>query len=466
MKSNLLYNMKMIKVSIIIPIYNVEKYLEKCLDSCLNQTLEEIEVIAVCDASPDHSSVIMKKYERKYPGKIINVFLNENLKQGGARNKGIEIAKGKYICFVDGDDYIDYTMCEKLYIKGEKEKLDIVCCNGFYVYTNKKLYWEKIKSYDSLSKTHLQNFTGQCYMIIRRDIIVRNNLFYPAHILHEDCSVVPLWYLKADKVGLVDEGLYYQNIHNDSSGSRIGIDSTLQILKSMDILLDNAKKLGLYLVHKDKIDCLLISRIGIAANRVLKLKNIMTSKDISEFVQELKMWKDYLFDETLIFRFMSREEYEQSQLFIQNFEDFIEQDERYVKTIIISSGYHDMNEKIEHIIRAADKRNAKIVVWGVGNRGIVFIHTLKSLGVDYVIGDNNEKLLNKRIETGDIVRNLEWIVKNVDNPIFLITPTRFYTGIVNGLRKKIATVIAIDVFSYFVYENYDIDACLECYKDD
>jgi len=232
----------MIKVSIIIPVYNVELYLNKCLNSCVNQTLKEIEIIVINDASPDKSDKIMNQYAQKYPEKIINIFLKENLKQGGARNIGINKAQGKYLCFVDVDGYIDKKMGEKLYIKGELEQLDIVCCNGYYVNKNKQFYWEKIKYYDTLSKTHLQNFTGQCYMIIRREVIVKDKLFYPEHIFTEDCAIVPLWYLKAKKIGLIEEALYYQTLHDDSTSSIINFESTLYILESINILILNAKK--------------------------------------------------------------------------------------------------------------------------------------------------------------------------------------------------------------------------------
>ena len=86
-----------VKVSIIIPVYNVENYLRRCLDSCINQTLMEIEIIVVNDASPDNSDFIMKEYEKNYPEKIKCIYLKENLCQGGARNIGIQIAKGQYL---------------------------------------------------------------------------------------------------------------------------------------------------------------------------------------------------------------------------------------------------------------------------------------------------------------------------------------------------------------------------------
>lgn len=90
-------------VSIIVPCYNVEKYLPRCIESLVNQTLEDIEIILVNDASPDNSIKIMKEYELKYPNKIKIIDSQINLRQGGARNLGIDIATGEFIGFVDSD---------------------------------------------------------------------------------------------------------------------------------------------------------------------------------------------------------------------------------------------------------------------------------------------------------------------------------------------------------------------------
>lgn len=96
-----------IEVSIIVPVYNVEKYLNRCVESLLNQTYKNIEIILVNDASPDNSIAIMKEYEKKYPDIIKCIYLTKNVRQGGARNRGLKIAKGKFICFVDSDDWVD-----------------------------------------------------------------------------------------------------------------------------------------------------------------------------------------------------------------------------------------------------------------------------------------------------------------------------------------------------------------------
>ena len=104
----------MYKVSVIVPVYNVEKYIKKCLDSLVNQTLEDIEIVVINDGSPDNSQKIIDKYVKKYPDKVKS-YIKQNGGLGSARNYGIEKAMGKYLCFVDSDDYINLDALEKLY---------------------------------------------------------------------------------------------------------------------------------------------------------------------------------------------------------------------------------------------------------------------------------------------------------------------------------------------------------------
>lgn len=135
--------MKSPKVSIILPIYNVEKYLDRCMDSLLNQTLEDIEIIMVDDGSPDNCPQMCDEYAKK--DNRVKVVHKKNAGLGFARNSGLEVAKGEYIAFVDSDDYVGLNMYKTLYDRAETEKCDAVFC-GFRteVKQNKWVYSDEV----------------------------------------------------------------------------------------------------------------------------------------------------------------------------------------------------------------------------------------------------------------------------------------------------------------------------------
>ena len=134
----------MIKVSVIVPVYNVEEYLERCLDSLVNQTLKETEIIVVNDGTKDNSQEIIDKYKEKYSN--IKSYIKENGGLSDARNYGIKKATGKYIAFVDSDDYVTRDMYEKMYNKANLGNFDMVVCDLNYVYDDESI----IKAYSNL----------------------------------------------------------------------------------------------------------------------------------------------------------------------------------------------------------------------------------------------------------------------------------------------------------------------------
>lgn len=123
----------MVKVSIIVPVYNVERYLDRCMSSLLNQTLKDIEIIMVDDESPDNCPQMCDEYARK--DERVKVIHKKNGGLGLARNSGLEIATGEYVAFVDSDDFVDINMYQELYSTADSYDSDIVYC-GFYEYKN------------------------------------------------------------------------------------------------------------------------------------------------------------------------------------------------------------------------------------------------------------------------------------------------------------------------------------------
>ena len=227
-----------IKVSIIIPVYNVEKYLEECLDSAVNQTLKEIEIIAVNDGSKDSSLDILNKYKKKYEN--FNVINQENKGLSGARNAGIKMAKGKYVYFLDSDDYIELDSMEICYKEMKKNNLDIITFDAipFYdvSYTNKldnETYKKKLHEYyDRTKKLTSEVMNGEDFYIYlnkmksyhscigfnvyKREYIEKNKLYFYEGILHEDEIYAIQSFIKANKVKYLPRKFYNRRIRENS----------------------------------------------------------------------------------------------------------------------------------------------------------------------------------------------------------------------------------------------------------
>lgn len=164
------------KVSIIVPVYNSEKYLNDCLDSLVNQTLEEIEIITIDDASNDKSLEILKEYEKKYPNKI-RVYTNpKNLGQGATRNKGIELATGEYIGFLDSDDYVNFNMYAKMYAMAKKNNNPEIITTGLVFTKNNDYLTNNFKDI-SQTKGSILNVDDNPSVIIDESPSVCNKLF-------------------------------------------------------------------------------------------------------------------------------------------------------------------------------------------------------------------------------------------------------------------------------------------------
>lgn len=196
----------MIKVSVIVPVYNVYDYLRKCLDSLAKQTLKEIEIIIVNDGSLDDSQSIIDEYTNKYENMVSYVKKNGGLSD--ARNYGIKKAHGEYIAFLDSDDYVDDDMYEKMYQKAKLGNFDMVVCNLKYVYNDKiVLAYSNIENDTTdIKKTMLNIYPAAWNKLFKRKLF-NNGLEFKKNVWFEDVEFIYrlLPYIKS--IGVVHEHL-------------------------------------------------------------------------------------------------------------------------------------------------------------------------------------------------------------------------------------------------------------------
>lgn len=253
-----------IKVSVIVPVWNVEKYITKCLDSLVAQTLKEIEIIIVNDGSPDNSQKIIDKYVKKYPDKIKS-FIKDNGGLGSARNLGLEQAKGKYVSFIDSDDYVDKNFAKHMYELAEKDNADVAVCDMIDIYEDKEIY------HDFTNFKYLYQTTPSvCNKIFRRELF--DKVRFKGKMWYEDLNIMLKIMNNIKKISVIHEGYYCYNCGDNSimrnNNSKKNLDIIWAIEDAKEYLIENNE------FDKDIYSCIIFNHVLIdTINRLESQKN-------------------------------------------------------------------------------------------------------------------------------------------------------------------------------------------------
>jgi glycosyltransferase involved in cell wall biosynthesis len=226
------------KVSIIVPVYNVENYLAKCLDSLINQTHQNIEILVVNDGSKDNSEQIIQKYAQKHPEKI-KPFVKENGGLSDARNFGIDRATGDYIGFVDSDDYVTPTMFEEMVNLAEKHYSKMVICNIQKVDQNGNVTQKLTQIPNMPEKIDLnKNFSVfsdlsyfACNKLFKKELFKGKRFKKGAHF--EDIQLIPQLLLECETIAQT-QNFHYQYLERTDSITKTHTEKGLDILKAVE----------------------------------------------------------------------------------------------------------------------------------------------------------------------------------------------------------------------------------------
>lgn len=309
----------MVKVSIIVPVYNVEKYLDRCMDSLLNQTLKDIEIIMVDDESPDNCPMMCDEYAKK--DARVKVIHKQNAGLGYARNSGLEIAAGEYVAFVDSDDFIDLGMYETLYEKASQNKLDIAFC-GFNSYDHGKIVHtvSEVNGYLQYNEEDCQkvllgmvNNCGNKNKIVKyemsvwhgiycRDVIERNGIkFCSERDFSSEDIIFHIDLIKeCNSIGFIPQAFYYY-CFNDSSLTKCYRDDRLE---RHDILFReiarrisfkkycfSPKKASHLFLLKLRYDITIVASYNFDKSKQIELlDNLLTSKILHFWTKNIE-WK-------------------------------------------------------------------------------------------------------------------------------------------------------------------------------
>lgn len=318
-------------ISVIIPVYNSEKYLEKCIESIRNQTLKDIEMIFINDGSKDNSLGVLKEYQ-KIDNRII-VIDQQNTGPSVARNKGIKIAKGEYLSFIDSDDWIDLNMYESMYNTNKGLDLDMIICDRIIVGDNNK--YEKAleinEGYYNKSEIDKEiiprlfdnsNFNSMANKIFKSKIIKDKNI-----LLDEKIDYAEDWKFNIDffkyvkSIGYISQGYYYYRRGHESSTTKYSENT----LERMGIWLYNNRKKYANKFNVDKYagskelfnvmyHCIICET---KKRRIKSVINILNTKEIQEMLIKLDC-NDLNLKEKIIFYFSTRKMYRTLFFYLSN----------------------------------------------------------------------------------------------------------------------------------------------------
>ena len=303
----------MVKVSVIIPVFNVEKYLEECLESILAQTLKEIEIICVNDGSADNSLSILKEYEKKYPQ--IKVMDQLNKGQSAARNLALESASGEYVYFMDSDDLLTSKALDELYHICNEKKLDILYFSGTSFFEDDNLVKQHkgfVNSYYRKGKyTEVQSgkkmlvmlinngdyYVSPCLQILRREFLYRNKIRFFEGIIHEDNCFSFQALLQAQNVFCVNDIYFYRRVRGSSVMTHEETSRNLRgyfccLMEQMRF----AGELGIQDVHvNEKIDYVLM----LLNKHVQRIYSSLSKQQREIFLRQCSMYERYLFNSVI-----------------------------------------------------------------------------------------------------------------------------------------------------------------------
>lgn len=255
-----------IKVSVIIPVYNTEDYLKECIESLVNQTLREIEILIVNDGSTDSSLEIMKEFKKKYPN-IIKIFDKVNGGQASARNYALPFAQGEYLGFVDSDDWVDSTMYEEMYEKAEKEDADIVICDMVDHFPDRTVCYPSSRFENKFKVT-----PSACNKLFKRSLVKED--VFPVGLWYEDFEFTTMQLMKTDCISVIHKGLYHCHCREVSTMYNNNSEKNQDILVVLEHLVEYVEKNGWYEKYKNVLEYLYIDHVLITSiNRVQKQTN-------------------------------------------------------------------------------------------------------------------------------------------------------------------------------------------------
>ena len=298
--------MSSVKVSIVVPIYNLEEFVPRCLDALVNQTLEDIEILCVDDGSKDSAPQIIEDYKKRYPNKV-KTFHKENGGEWSARTYGLKKATGEYVGFIDSDDVPEVTWAEKLYNAAKKNDADIAFCGydrvdldtGKVVATEMTQYGTMNKDVDWNDDFIVYANPSLWNKIYRLDK-VKHLEFLPFRGCNDTLFLIHAYMDGAQKLTFIPDVLYHYYLRSSSQIHSLNLKDIENLKKYLLVTKEHAQKIGKYEEYEEVLSTMAFLHLGISwyfmvsYDKNVKINDV--AKDITKYLNEnFPKWKNNKF---------------------------------------------------------------------------------------------------------------------------------------------------------------------------
>lgn len=438
------------KISVIVPVYNASRYLRRCLDSLVNQTMKEIEIILVDDASQDGSTNIIKEYMLQYPDIITCIHHETNLGPGGARNTGLKNAMAEYVIFIDSDDLVKSDICEKMYNVAKSKDSDIVCCDYYH---EKNGDFGELEFFPTCVTGEVTSKKLELLIplltaspvakLIRKSILMDHQLFFPEKMTFEDLATVPTWFLYFHQVDNIREPLYYV-VENPNSLTRTkNTNGYYDVFPAVQRVCDELQKRGYH--NQYVMDMLLCRGLLDEMNYFMGRMTQIDKAKLEKLKNEVKKYIPDYKENKILYKIGEPKAIAAAQLFMKDTDRFIQMLEHQQWSELGGSYVPYYEQGIlfwKQVLDYCQNNHFRIAIWGAGGKGSSFLNYYDKghQYISYVI-DTNEKRWGEHMETGHEICSFEYCMDQVDVVIIM---NRLYSGMikrkVKSGKKEIRTI--------------------------
>lgn len=278
-ENNYIKEVRNIKASVIIAAYNIERYIERCINSVKNQTLKEIQIVVVNDGSTDSTKEKIEKLALE--DNRIELYSQSNKGLIEARKNGLKMAKGEYVLFIDGDDWIEINTLELLYNKAKENDSDIVLYNAYWAYDNKKLDMKTYKKEclanikeNPVKSLFLEEIIPSIWSkFINRNFLLQNKVEYPSNICFgEDLSSVLSMFINNPKINVLEKNLYNYYQRNDNLTQK-GNRRVVELIDVINFIERKLNEKDLNIQYKKEFEHLAFKQLLVSGMQYVGIQN-------------------------------------------------------------------------------------------------------------------------------------------------------------------------------------------------